>query len=283
MGTKRAERLASSMPWLDQVAGVVQNLFAPIVGKKAPRGLKDTLVGTWLGHPLHPAVVDLPIGAWMTAFALDLAGEESAADLAIGLGLSGAMVAAVTGAAQFQDATNDEMPRRLGALHVLANTAATTCYAGSLAMRKSGARSAGFALSLAGLGFVAAAGQLGGDLAYDLGLGVDHTAFEQPPEKWTDVLAEFDLVEGKLVAAKAKNVPVMLIKKEDGISAFSSTCPHLGGPLAKGKIDGDTVTCPWHGSVFSLTDGHLVHGPATAPITLYEVRIKSGRVEIRAE
>jgi nitrite reductase/ring-hydroxylating ferredoxin subunit/uncharacterized membrane protein len=283
MATKRADRLASSMPWLDQVAGALHQLFDPVVGQKAPRGLKDTLVGTWLGHPLHPAVVALPIGAWATAFALDLAGEESAADLAIGLGLSGALASAVTGAAQWEDATNDEKPRRLGALHATLNISATTFYAASLAMRKSGARSAGFALSLAGLGFVAAAGQLGGELSYDLGLGVDHTTFEQPPEKWTDVLAESDLVEGKLVAAKAKNVPIMLIKKEDGVSAFSSTCPHLGGPLAKGTIDGDTVTCPWHGSVFSLTDGHLMHGPATAPITSYEVRIKSGRVEIRAE
>jgi nitrite reductase/ring-hydroxylating ferredoxin subunit/uncharacterized membrane protein len=283
MGTKRADRLVSSMPWLDQVAGALHQLFDPVVGQKAPRGLKDTLVGTWLGHPLHPAVVALPIGAWSTAFALDLVGEESAADLAIGLGLSGALFAAVTGAAQWEDATNDEMPRRIGALHATLNISATTCYAASLALRKSGARSAGFAFSLAGLGLVAAAGQLGGELSYDLGLGVDHTAFEQSPEKWTDVLDASELKEGKPVAARAKGVPVMLIQRSDTISAFSSTCPHLGGPLAKGKIDGDTVTCPWHGSVFSLTDGHLVHGPATAPITSYEVRITNGRVEIRAE
>jgi nitrite reductase/ring-hydroxylating ferredoxin subunit/uncharacterized membrane protein len=283
MGTKRAERLASSMPWLDQVAGVLQQVFAPIVGEKAPRELKDTLVGTWLGHPLHPAVVDLPIGAWMTAFVLDIAGEESAADLAIGLGLAGALGSAVTGAAQWYDATNDEKPRRIGALHAMANTAATACYAASWAMRKGGARSAGFAFSVAGMGLVAVGAQRGGDLAYDLGLGVDHTAFEQPPEDWIDVADASELTEGKPKLVHSKEVPVMLVQTDGTIAAISATCPHLAGPLNKGKIEGNTVTCPWHGSTFSLTDGHLVHGPATSPVPSYDVRIKNGRVEIRAE
>src|SRR5215211_4003885 len=86
MGTKRAERLIATMPWLDQTADLLQKVFAPFVGEDAPRELKDTLVGTWLGHPLHPAVVALPIGAWTSALALDFAGEERAADLLIGLG-----------------------------------------------------------------------------------------------------------------------------------------------------------------------------------------------------
>ncbi|MFL5758738.1 MAG: Rieske 2Fe-2S domain-containing protein [Thermomicrobiales bacterium] len=283
MAIKRAARLASSLPWLDQVAGVLQKLFAPFAGAKAPRPLKDTLVGTWLGHPLHPATVALPVGAWTTALALDLAGEERAADLAIGLGLSGALVSAVTGAAQWEDATNDEHPRRIGSLHVLANSAATACYAASLAMRKSGARSAGFALSLAGLGFVTAGGQLGGDLAYDLGIGVDHTAFEQPPDEWVDVADASELTEGKPKRVEADGVAVMLVQTNGTIAAIAATCPHFAGPLNKGKIEGDTVTCPWHGSVFSLTDGHLIHGPATAPVTSYEVRVKNGRVEVRAE
>jgi nitrite reductase/ring-hydroxylating ferredoxin subunit len=49
-----------------------------------------------------------------------------------------------------------------------------------------------------------------------------------------------------------------------------------------GKLVGDTVTCPWHGSVFCLDDGALRHGPATVPVVAYEVRVNNGRVEIRA-
>jgi nitrite reductase/ring-hydroxylating ferredoxin subunit/uncharacterized membrane protein len=282
MGTKRAERLASSMPWLDQVAGVVQKLSAPVVGEKAPRNLKDLLYGTWLGHPLHPAVVDLPVGAWTTALVLDIAGEESAADLAIGLGLAGALPSVLTGAAQWYDAAYDEKPRRIGALHVMANTAGTACYAASWALRKSGARSVGFALSVAGMGFMTVGAQLGGDLAYDLGIGVDHTAFEMPPEDWIDVADASDLTEGKPKLVHAKDVPIMIIQTDGTVSALAATCPHFSGPLNEGKIEDNTVTCPWHGSVFSLIDGHLIHGPATSPVPSYEVRIKNGRVEIRA-
>src|SRR5262245_35078447 len=283
MGTKRAERLTSTMPWLDQVADTLEKVFAPFAGQDAPRALKDTLVGTWLGHPLHPAIVDLPIGAWTTALALDVAGEERAADLTIGLGLAGALASAVTGAAQWQDAAYDEKPKRLGALHALTNIAATACYATSLALRKSGSRSAGIAFSLAGFGLISAGGQLGGDLAYDLGIGVDHTAFEHPPSDWIDVKDEAELVEGKPVAVDAKGAKVMLVRSEGAILAVAATCPHLSGPLNKGKIEGDTVTCPWHGSVFSIVDGHLIHGPATAPITSYEVRVKNGVIGIRAK
>jgi nitrite reductase/ring-hydroxylating ferredoxin subunit/uncharacterized membrane protein len=283
MGTKRAERLIATMPWLDQTADLLQKVFAPFVGEDAPRELKDTLVGTWLGHPLHPAVVALPIGAWTSALALDLAGEERAADLTIALGVGGALVSAVTGAAQWQDASYDEQPKRLGALHALTNIAATACYGASLALRKSGARPAGVAFSLAGFGLITVGGQLGGDLAYDLGIGVDHTAFEHPPGDWVEVMDEAELAEGKPVAVNAKGVKVMLVRTDGTIRAVAATCPHLAGPLNKGKIDGDTVTCPWHGSVFSLVDGHLIHGPATAPVTSYEVRVLNGRIGVRAK
>src|SRR3954464_11790946 len=53
-------------------------LFRPI------RPVKDFLNGTWLGHPVHAAVTDLPIGALVVAVILDLAGQDAAADVAIG-------------------------------------------------------------------------------------------------------------------------------------------------------------------------------------------------------
>src|SRR3712207_8676987 len=53
----------------------------------------------------------------------------------------------------------------------------------------------------------------------------------------------------------------LLIRREGRLEAVANTCPHLGGPLHEGQIEGDTVTCPWHGSVFRLTDGKLCHGP----------------------
>ncbi|MFN8660456.1 MAG: Rieske 2Fe-2S domain-containing protein [Thermomicrobiales bacterium] len=274
--------LAQRLPWLDGVAETMEQAFAPLLGQEAPRGPRDFLYGTWLGHPLHSAAVTVPVGSWSATMIFDLMGEERAADLCLGLGLVSAVGAAVTGAAQWQDTTNEEEPRRLGALHALLNVAATTLMAGSWVMRKRGERRTGVALSTAGLGVNLASAWLGGELAYDLGIGVDHAAFEKPPTDWTTVAALADLQEGQPHRVEADGAPVMLLRQGDQIRAIGATCPHLSGPLDEGAIDGDTVTCPWHGSVFCLTDGALVHGPAMMPVAAYEVRVENGQVAIRA-
>ena len=274
--------LAHRLPWLDGVAETMEQAFAPLLGQDAPRGPRDFLYGTWLGHPLHSAVVTVPVGAWTATMIFDLMGEERAADLCLGLGLASAAGAALTGAAQWQDATNNEEPRRLGALHALLNVAATTLMAGSFVLRKRGDRVTGFALSTTALGIGLASAWLGGELSYDLGIGVDHAAFETPPTKWTTVAALADLQDGKPLRVEPNGTPVMLLRQGDQIRAIGATCPHLSGPLDEGAIEGDTVTCPWHGSVFCLTDGAVIHGPATMPVAAYEVRVEEGQVAIRA-
>jgi nitrite reductase/ring-hydroxylating ferredoxin subunit/uncharacterized membrane protein len=282
MRTKVSDRIVAAMPWLDGVAGVLLKVGEPIAGQSAPRPLKDALVGTWLGHPLHPAMVQLPIGFWTSSLALDLAGQEEAADLTLALGLATATGAAVTGIAQWQDATNDDAPRRLGSLHASLNGVATLLYGASLLQRRRGSRTAGIGLATAGFAVANISAWLGGDLAYDRGIGVDHTAFEQPPTDWVSVLDESALEDGVPKRVRAKGYPVMLLKRGNKIDAIAATCPHLGGPLDKGKIEDDTVTCPWHGSVFCLNDGALVHGPATSPVTAFDARVEDGRIAVRA-
>jgi nitrite reductase/ring-hydroxylating ferredoxin subunit/uncharacterized membrane protein len=270
------------MPWLDNVAEVMEKTFDPLLGQDAPRQPRDFLYGVWLGHSLHAAVVMVPLGAWSAAMVLDILGEESAAESMVGLGLLGAAGAAITGAAQWQDTTNQEAPRRLGTLHALLNYATTGLMAGSYLMRKRGQRGRGVALSTAGVAISAASGWLGGELAYALGIGVDHTAFEQPPAKWTEVASFDDLQDGKPLRVEADDASVMLLRQGENIRAIAATCTHLGGPLDEGKIDGETVACPWHNSVFSVVNGAVVHGPAMMPVTAYEVRVESGKIMIRA-
>src|ERR671912_665440 len=276
------EKISKGMPWLDDVAATMEQAFEPVLGQDAPRGPRDFLYGTWLGHSLHAAVITVPVGAWSASMVFDLLGEERAADLSLGLGLVGAAGAAVTGAAQWQDTTNEEAPRRLGALHALLNVAATGLMAGSWLMRQQGQRGPGVALSSLGLGVNLASAWLGGELAYELGIGVNHAAFQKPPSKWTEVAALEALPDGKPHRVEANDTPVLLLRQGDRIRAIGATCPHLGGPLDEGPIEGNTVTCPWHGSVFCLTDGALIHGPAMMPVAAYEVRVKDGRVAIRA-
>ena len=276
------QKISKSMPWLDGVAATMEKGFAPLLDQDAPRGPRDFLYGTWLGHSLHAAVIPVPVGAWSATMVFDLLGEERAADLTLALGLVGAVAAAATGAAQWQDTTNQEEPRRLGALHALLNTAATGLMAGSWIMRRQGRRKLGIGLSTVGVGVNLASAWLGGELAYELGIGVNHAAFEQPPSEWTDVGALDDLADGSPRRVEVNGAAVLLLRQGERIRAIGATCPHFGGPLDEGSIDGDRVTCPWHGSVFSLDDGALIHGPSMYPVAAYEARVRDGRIAIRA-
>lgn len=280
--TKLSHRLSARMPWLDAVAAKMHAAYEPVLGQDKPRALRDALYGVWLGHPLHPAVILAPTGMWTASLALDVAGQEDAADLTLLLGLLSAGAAVATGAAQWQDTYKQEQPRRIGALHAMLNVTGTVIYGVSYAQRRRGNRASGVALSAAGYAVVSAASWLGGDLSYDLGIGVNRTAFEKAPGEWTDVLAEADLEPKKATRVDAGGAPVMLYQRDGEILAISPTCSHLSGPLDEGEIDGDNVVCPWHKSVFCLRDGAVVHGPATAAQTAYDVRVEGGRILVKA-
>ena len=66
------------------------------------------------------------------------------------------------------------------------------------------------------------------------------------------------------------------------MNAIGAVCSHAGGPLHKGRLLGDEVECPWHGSRFCLTDGSVRRGPATYPQPAYEVQVSGGQVEVRS-
>ncbi|RPI94216.1 MAG: Rieske (2Fe-2S) protein, partial [Chloroflexi bacterium] len=62
----------------------------------------------------------------------------------------------------------------------------------------------------------------------------------------------------------------------------NAVCAHAGGPLEAGNFDGFCVTCPWHASVYDVRTGDIVHGPTAFPQPSFEVRVRSGQIEIRA-
>jgi nitrite reductase/ring-hydroxylating ferredoxin subunit/uncharacterized membrane protein len=280
MAEKTSDRILEAMPWLDVAAEALQNALDPVLGPEGPKAIQDFLNGTWLGHPLHPAVVLAPLGFWTSTAVLDLAGMEDAADLMLRLGLVSSLGAAATGAAQWQD--TQTKPRRLGMLHASLNIGAATLYAISAMLRAQGARKAGVALSMTGLGIGTVSAYLGGDLAYDLGIGINRTAFDEPPADWVEVLDEGELQENTPRRVEANGVAIMLLRQGGETFAIAATCTHLGGPLDQGQIEGETVTCPWHGSVFCVRDGAVIHGPATMPEPAFDVRTQNGRIAVRA-
>lgn len=276
-----SEHLVAAMPWLDGVASKMHAAWNPLLGPDGSATVKDALYGTWLGHPLHPVMTDLPIGFWTSSAVLDAAGMERGADITLKLGTVSALGTAVTGYAQWHDLQELNAPRRLGTLHAMLNVTATACYGASWVLRDRGARTPGVVLSTTGLVIASAAGLLGGDLAYKLGIGVSRVAFEEPTGDWTAVISVADLTDGTLTRVENDGEPLVLLMVGDAVYAASATCTHVGGPLDEGELSGTCVTCPWHGSEFDLRDGRVIHGPATTPIHAYEARVTNGQVEVR--
>lgn len=275
-----SDRLAA-LPGLDQAAGTLHKVYDPLLGEQGPAIVKDALNGTWLGHPLHPSLTDVPIGCWTSSMILDIARMEKGADLLLKAGTLGALAAAITGAAQWQDLQNLEAPRRLGALHAMLNITATGCYALSWVLRSNGSRPAGIAFSTTGYAIASASAMIGGELSYRLGIGVNRVAFDEPPADWRDAGQVGDLEDGALKRVDVDGEAVMLLKDGERLLATSATCTHVGGPLDEGELNGTCVVCPWHGSEFDLRDGKVIHGPATSPIHAYETRVLNGTVQIR--
>ncbi len=63
--------------------------------------------------------------------------------------------------------------------------------------------------------------------------------------------------------------------------AFGNACTHVGGPLDEGDLDGETVICPWHASVFDITSGKPLGGPAEESIPIYEVQVAGDEIRVR--
>jgi nitrite reductase/ring-hydroxylating ferredoxin subunit len=267
---------------LDDVAGRLQEAVAVRVEQPWDGKLQDALHGVWLGHPLHPSLTDVPIGAWSAALALDGAGAlgvrglERATRLVVLVGLAGAVGAAASGATDWSK--SGDTGSRVGLVHAGLNAAATMLFAASLG---AGGQGTARLLRLAGAGLVGAGAWLGGKLVYGESLGVDRNAGRVGPEDWMDVAALADLPDGALAGASADGFPVALLRRGDEVLAIGGVCSHLGGPLSEGELEGDVVTCPWHGSRFCMRDGAVEHGPATFPQPCLETRVRGGRVEVR--
>lgn len=244
--------------------------------------LKDLLSGTWLGHPLHPPLTEVVIGAWTSALVLDLAGGESAedaADLLVATGVLAALPTAAAGLSDWADLRGGT--RRVGIVHAAGNTTALVLQALSWSARRRGDRSLGLLLSGLGFGLAGFSAWLGGHLSFARGVGVNQTAFDQAPGEWTAVLDESGLEEGKPTAAQAGTLSVLLVRKGRRLFALADRCSHRGCALHEGKLVDDTIVCPCHGSTFRL-DGSIVKGPATSPQPAFEARVRKGTVEIRA-
>lgn len=265
-----------------RVDPLIERLRSRVRALPLGRG-RDVLHGRWLGHPVHPAMVQVPIGSWLSAAVLDLRpGPSRGASRLVAVGLAAAAPAALSGATDWAELRSAQM--RVGLAHAMANVAATGLYASSLFCRVTGRDRLGRALGFTGLAAVGVGGMLGGHMAYRQAVGANHA--EEVPyvvgSGWHRVGAVSEFPVGRPVRRSVDNVPVLVLREPGGdVHALADRCSHLGGPLSEGTVAGGCVECPWHGSVFRLADGWNVRGPATAPQPAFRTRIADGHVEVR--
>ncbi|HEV7603898.1 MAG TPA: Rieske (2Fe-2S) protein [Candidatus Limnocylindrales bacterium] len=250
-------------------------LFRPI------RPVKDILNGAWLGHPLHAAATDIPIGTLLLTVVLDLMGQKGAADIALVATILFMIGAAVTGAADYADTDGTALVR--ATLHSTLMVVALLGLLVSLVLRLTSPtdRTIPTVLSLVGFLIVIAGAYVGGDVVYVFGNMVSRHAFRGAGTKWVrletgDVTDLATLPEATPTKARAGVNELVLVRIADTIHALHATCSHAGGPLAQGTFIDGCIECPWHGSRFRLADGQVRRGPALYDQPAYEIRAAEG-------
>ena len=83
--------------------------------------------------------------------------------------------------------------------------------------------------------------------------------------------------QGKLVEIEGKRIA--LFNVEGSFYAIDDTCTHRGGPLSEGVLNGQEVTCPWHGAVFNVTTAEVLRPPAPSGVARYNVRVVGADIE----
>ncbi|MFC9971755.1 Rieske 2Fe-2S domain-containing protein [Spirillospora sp. NPDC050679] len=259
------------------------------VRRALPKGpVKDALHGVPAGHPAHPPLTDLPMGAWISASLLDLLpGTRRAAQVLVATGVAGAVPTALTGLADWSALHREQ--QRVGLVHAMGTSTATLLYSASLIARVRGNDGLGKGLGYAGLGALMVGGYLGGHLAFRQAAGANHAdqVSHLVPLGWHDLCPVEELPDGWPVLRRLGYISLFVLRSGDDVHVLADRCSHLAGPLHQGRIVTDDnsdlcVVCPWHGSTFRVDDGSVVHGPATSRQPAFESRVlDDGTVQVR--
>ena len=272
-----------------EISASLDKLLHRCFGAPAMRRLKIFLNGTWIGHPLHPTLTDIPIGAWTLTILLDLIGLSFgfpqlglASSIATGIGVAGAAAAAAAGLADWMDV--DPPEKAIGAFHATVNASATILFLISVLMRwgRHWQPDWGtFVLALAGYLLVISGGYLGGVMVFHMGVMINRNAYRTGPDDFKPAVETRELQEGKLKRVLVEDQPVVLLRVDGAIYALGAVCSHYGAPLNEGTIVERTIECPWHASRFALEDGRVVQGPACDGVPAYDCKIVNDQVQIK--
>jgi len=285
------DRFVRSQNWMDRLADFVQKLTGgtyKVLGAPG-RVLRNLLHGTTLlGHPLHPAVTDLPIGAWTVGVILDYLAvyghvvPVAAGNIALLVGVIAALLATASGYTDFNETVDHE--RRVALAHGLTMSLVVVVEIVSVILGwvgGIGARPVAIGLASAGLLGAFVGGYLGGHVVFSMGTAVNRNAFYAGPQDFVEVGSSDAFPENELRRVMVEDLPVLLVRQGGKLCAIGAVCSHAGGPLEEGTLENGAVTCPWHGSVFDVRTGAVKGGPATFAEPQLAVREVDGRVSVK--
>ena len=243
-------------------------LFRPM------RFAKDFLNGSWLGHPLHALLTDVPVGSFTLLLIFDFFDQRVAADVCLALGILSMLAAAAACAADYTD--TDDHPLMVATVHATVMVLTLVVFIVSMVLRLGQApgasRTVPFALDVVGYLMLSAGAYLGGEVAYTLGNMVNRHGWRFfGPGKW-QALDVTDIPEGTLVKAKAGAQALVIVRNGETIMALHDSCAHSGGSLSGGKLVGGAVECPLHGSRFDMATGFRRRGPTDYDQPSFQVR-----------
>jgi nitrite reductase/ring-hydroxylating ferredoxin subunit/uncharacterized membrane protein len=287
-----SERLAAfsaNSPLVKGLADPLYDLLNKLFQESPLRPLKLLANGTWLQHPLHPLLTDVPVGAWTLAILLELIGLifgvqnlGLASGISIGLGVLAAFAAMVTGFLDWMDV--DPPEKALGMLHAIVNIVSTALFLIAFLMLWAGGWAitlAGFVVALLAYIIISVGAFIGGDLVYRMGTMVNRNSYRSGPKTYTPVMAIADLPENQPKRVDVKGQPILLLRRGDKIYAVGAVCSHYGGPLEKGKLVDNTIQCPYHYSRFSFENGGVKAGPSTSPLPSYDTQVAGGQIQVK--
>ncbi|MFD1720660.1 DUF2231 domain-containing protein [Amnibacterium endophyticum] len=268
---------------LDPVIGHLKPLLLKVM---KPRGLEDLLHGVPAGHPVHPVLVQIPIGTWASAALLDaLPGTARTSRLLVGTGILAAAPAILTGWADW--ARSGTRSQRVGLVHAASNEIGWIVYVLSYADRRWGSEPRGRLLGWAAFTLIGVGGYLGGHLAYRQAVGANHAqaVLERFPAGWHSIGPLADLPEERPVRREVEGESLFVLRRGGRVDVLSDVSTHLGEPLTGGVLTdpgaGAATIETAGGSVFEVETGEVVHGPATAPAIVLESRVEGELVEVR--
>jgi len=258
--------------------------------KPAVAKMRGFLHGRWLGHPIHPILVHIPVGVWTAAAIMDLFCRHKAAwfaaDWAILIGVIMAIPAAIAGLNDW--IAYDSMPvRRVGFAHLSLSLLALLLYAISSVFRAGSHVHLALLTGYLGFASLLITGYLGGTMVYQMRVGVNRAEeLDESPEgidsdEFVTVMRLSDLQENKPTRVAVGDSYAVLVRLADRVFALSDRCAHAGGSLSKGRLIGECIQCPLHGTTYRLEDGQVAIGPGVYAQPVFEVYVREDEIRVK--